>query len=258
MALSNKIILGCSLFALVALQSVKSQDFENLDQILNDSIWRMNNFDFNQPLKSQLLPLDSILLIAIDNNPQIAAEEAYVAQASSNVKNTKKLWMNNIYGTAGYNGGNQSIIFNSADEFDQTNNLTNGYRWGLNVRLPLYEVFGRKDQVNMMKAQLKASQNQLEVAELRLQQNVIEAYFNLLNSQELLKSRGEDHQTQQSNLELARVAMLKGDIEMDEYSRVYTLATNSEAFYLESKQRFYTAFFMFETVVGVDINFLKR
>jgi outer membrane protein TolC len=185
-------------------------------------------------------------------------EEALIEKSERNVENTKRLWMNNIYGSAGYNGGNQSIILNQTEAINESNNITNGYRWGVNVRLPLYELFGRKSQVKMIQAELEASNKQYEIRALEVQQLVIEAYFGLINSQELVRSRLRDYQTQSSNLELARIELLKGNIEMSQFAGFSNVATNSESAYLNAKQQFYTAFYLFETVVGVDINLLKR
>ncbi|MAX81063.1 MAG: hypothetical protein CL843_12930 [Crocinitomicaceae bacterium] len=237
----------------------KAQDFDNFSrEMIYDTLWSHGNFDFNKPLKDQLLPLDTILIIAIENHPKMKFEEALIERSEYNLKNTKRLWMNNLYGTVGYNGGNQSIILNNSETSDESSNLTNGYRWGINLRLPLYELMGRPAQVKMMNAELDASQRQYEARALDLQKTVIQAYFDLLNAQELVESRGADMETQASNLEMAQIEMIQGNLEMDTYARIYNMSTNTKAIYLEAKQRFYTAFYAFETIVGVDINLLKR
>lgn len=236
-----------------------AQDFEGRSMSLaNDSLWSHGSFDFNKSLKEQLLSLDSIIIIAIENNPQVQFEEALVERSEHNVENTKRLWLNNIYGSAGYNGGNQSIILNQTEAINESSNITNGYRWGVNVRIPLYELFGRKSQVKMMQAEFEASHKQYEVRALEVQQQVIKAYFDLINSQELVRTRLRDYQTQASNLELARIELMKGNLEMSEFARFSNVATNSESTFLNAKQQFYTAFYVFETVVGVEITLLKR
>ena len=110
----------------------------------------------------------------------------------------------------------------------------------------------------MIQAELDASNKQYEVRALEVQQLVIQAYFDLINSQELVRSRLRDYQTQASNLELARIELLKGNIEMSQFAGFSNVASNSESAYLNAKQQFYTSFYVFETVVGVDINLLKR
>ena len=74
----------------------KAQDFDNFSrEMIYDTLWSHGNFDFNKPLKDQLLPLDTILIIAIENHPKMKFEEALIERSEYNLKNTKRLWMNN-------------------------------------------------------------------------------------------------------------------------------------------------------------------
>lgn len=96
--------------------------------------------NIQEELSEQLLPLDSIVKIALKNSPTLRANDAMIAKTEHQVNVDRYSWMNGMIPFVNVTGGNQDLILQSNSGLGQTQSstLSNGVAFGLNLRLPLY------------------------------------------------------------------------------------------------------------------------
>jgi outer membrane protein TolC len=218
--------------------------------------------DEQKELQQQMIPLDSILELAVSNSPSVKFQNDLIESAKSQLEFTKKLWTNNVVGFVNYSAGNQSIV--SADNQTpgalSTSNVTSGLRVGVQLNLPLYELVGRKSRIKIYKHDLNSTINKKDESIQELKKEVILQYYNLLYSSNLLTIRSESKQSTISEYAIAEKQFRDGIIDIGELSRLKTIEVNARADYEEAKRQFSTYYNQFEVLVGVPFQqlILKR
>ncbi|HVW95307.1 MAG TPA: TolC family protein [Mucilaginibacter sp.] len=211
-------------------------------------------------LQEQLIPLDSIVSIAIQKSPAVNFQEDLVKSAESQLEFSKKLWTNNIVGFVNYSAGNQSIV--SADSqtpgTQTSSNITNGLRMGVQINLPLYELVGRKSRIKIYKYDLHSTVNKRDEAIQELKKEVIRQYYNLLYTSNLLSIRSEAKQSASNQYAIAEKQFKDGIIDVAELSRLKTFDVNARADYEEAKRQFSTQYYQLEVLVGVPFQRLIK
>ena len=208
--------------------------------------------DEQKELQQQMVPLDSILELAVKNSPAVKFQGDLIESAKSQLEFSKKLWTNNIVGFVNYSVGNQSIV--SADSqspgTQTSSNITNGLRMGIQINLPLYELIGRKSRIKIYKYDLNSTINKKDESVQELKKEVILQYYNLLYASNLLAIRSEAKQSAINQYSIAEKQFRDGIIEIGELSRLKTFDVNARADYEEAKRQFSTYFNQFEILIG--------
>ncbi|TFF34729.1 TolC family protein [Mucilaginibacter psychrotolerans] len=211
-------------------------------------------------LQQQLIPLDNIIDIAVAHSPSVKFQQDLIEAAKSQLNFSKLVWTNNIMGFVNYSSGNQSIISSDSQSAGNlsSSNITNGYRMGVQINLPLYELVGRKSRVNLYKYQLNSTVDKRDETIEALKRNVIQIYYSLLYYNNLLNIRSEAKQSAISQLAVAQKQFKDGIIDIAELSRLKVFEVNARADYEEAKREFSIAYFQIETFVGVPVQQLMR
>lgn len=243
------IIIGLLLYGILANAQVANADKASI--ILPDE---------QADLQSQLLPFDDILTIAIQNSPTVKFQGDLVDNAQAQLEMGRKQWTNNIVGFSNYSGGNQNLITSDNQTAGSTaySNISTGYRVGIQINLPLYELVGRSSRLKSYKSELKSTIDKKDESVLALKQNLIQAYYNLLYYSNLLNIRSEAKQTTINQYEIAQKQFKDGVIDISELSRLKTIEVNARADYEDAKRQFSTYYFGFETMVGVPFQQLLK
>src|ERR1700761_3828756 len=158
-------------FIIVLLLMCNSRSYAQVANAEKDS--GIAVLDEHRDLKSQLLPLDSILAIAVKHSPSVKFQEDLIGSAKAQLEFSRRLWTNNIVGFVNYSGGNQSIV--SADSqtpgSSSSSNITSGLRAGIQINLPLYELVGRKSRLKIYKYELNSTIDKKAETEQAIRQN---------------------------------------------------------------------------------------
>jgi outer membrane protein TolC len=178
-----------------------------------------------------------------------------VKTAAAELDYNKKLWASNVIGFANYSGGNQNIVTNGSATGGtlSSSNVTTGLRVGLQVNLPLIELVGRKPRINSYKNTLNSTISKKAEAEQSIKQLVIDLYYKLIYSGNLLSIRSEAKQSAINQYSIAEKQFKDGIIEIGELSRLKTVEVNARADYEEAKRQFSTNYSEMEPLVGVDV-----
>ncbi len=235
---------------------VRSQDFGGgaEESIFLDTLFD-NSFNLNIDISKQLISLDSIIYIAVNNNPDVLFRNALIKEREHNLRAVKRTWQNNLFGSVDYNTGNQSVLLTGQTE---STNITNGYRAGVSLRLPLYEFFGRRNQINQAKYEIEASNQEKRRAVMETKQLITSNYYDVVFAQRVLRSSSNNIQTQQIALEIAERQFKQGGIPIGEYSRVMNQFNIAQQQFQASLKSFYSAYYNFEIIVGVPMVQLRK
>ena len=216
-------------------------------------------FDFDKDLSQQMQPLDSVLKYAILYSPSLKFEDAAIEKAMYNLKYTRYLWMNGITGFYNYSFGNQTNL-NSVDNNSAilNNSLGLGYRYGVNVVIPLTEFFGRPNRMKQLKSEHEMAIQKREERLIELEQRVIVAYFNLLNAQKQMNIRVQDTESAKLTVEIAMVEMKRGKIHPSELSRLKNIHALAESNLEMSRRDFMIYYYQLESLVGRKLSKFKK
>ncbi|WP_170227092.1 TolC family protein [Luteibaculum oceani] len=213
----------------------------------------------DEPLEEQLLPKDSLIEIAIRNNPDIDVQQKRAEIEWANVKHEKVQWTRNIYGTGFYFQGSQNALVTSTFDANATSSLSNGARYGLTVQLPLYDVVGRKRKIKMAKLAHEAEQLKMDQTQRSVRQEVLIGYNQLISAQKLFFIATEGLQNSNMNLENARNQFESGLITINEFSRILEIQYRMRVDYENARAQFYQSYYQFEIIMGTElVNLVNR
>jgi len=207
-----------------------------------------------------LIPIDSIILIAIQNNPAVKMQEAIVRSGEDQVKYSKSEWMRNISVNFNNSYGNSTFFYTTNETADQlqTQNLNTGYRAGININIPLYEFFGRQHRVNVFKNELLAKDEQRKNTELELARRVIYEYNYTLASHRMMLISSENLQAALMHQEMADKEFHEGVISVGESARITEFASKAKLEFETAKREFFQWYMQLETLLGVRMDTLVR
>ena len=217
--------------------------------------------DVNQDIAVQLLPFDDVMKIAVSHSPAIKYQNEVTNGLNSAYQGSKVQILQNIAGFGNYSTGNQAIVSSgnaSITGRDALGQLSNGYRVGVDVRLPIYELFGRKHQVRQAYSNYRASIIQKDIIELQLKEQLIGIYQDMITTQQMLKALLLDEQASLTALRVAEVEIQKGRITADAMAMVTSRYVQAKTASEQAKGNFLKNVHYFEALVGVPIQRLKR
>ncbi|MCY7358291.1 MAG: TolC family protein [Rudanella sp.] len=223
----------------------------------------MNNdttfLDVDQDIAVQLMPFDDLVRIAATYSPVVKYQAEVINSLNSGRSLSKVQILQNASGFVNYSGGNQTLLTMGVNQRgDQLGQIANGYRVGVDLRVSLYDIVGRKHQIKQAEANYRASVVQKDIVELQLRREMITVYQDMITAQQVLKYRLMDEQSALASLRIAESENQKGRIT----SEVFATATNR---YVETKViteqvkgDFLKNVHQFESLVGVPIQRMKR
>jgi len=226
------------------------------------SVGMMNDttfLDVDQDIAVQLMLFDDLVRIALSYSPIMKYQGEIINSLNSGRNLAKVQILQNASGFANYSGGNQSLVTMGLNQRgDQLGQIANGYRAGVDLRISLYDLFGRKHLLKQADANYRASIVQKDIIELQLRREMITIYQDMITAQQVLKYRLMDEQSALAALRIIEAENQKGRVT----SEVFATATNR---YVETKViteqvkgDFLKNVHQFESLVGVPIQRMKR
>jgi outer membrane protein TolC len=180
---------------------------------------------------------------------------------------SKVLILQNATGFGNYAGGNQTILATGGTSAatggparlgETIGQIANGYRVGVDVRISLYDLFGRKHQIREAQANYRASVLQKETIEMQLKRELITIYQDMITAQQVLKLRLIDEQASLAAYRIAEVELQKGRVNADILASATSRYIETKSAAEQVKGDFLKNVRYFETLVGVPIQRLKR
>jgi len=205
--------------------------------------------NLNRPIADQLPPLDSLISMAVSYNPTVRLNQELEGVAADRVKLEKNSWTSLIRGYYDYSSGNQSLVVTGLQSND-INNLTNGYRAGINISLPLSELANRKTRIRLQRQELAATEYKTQEVEIEVARLVIDEYNNIITGQQLMRNQSEMVELAKSNFKIAEMDYKTGNMEGAVFIRNAEILNIAQAGYENAKKEFSIAVQKLELLVG--------
>lgn len=209
--------------------------------------------DLNRSIAEQLPSLDSLISMAISHHPTVKLNQELVGVAADRVKLEKNSWTEMVRGYYDYSTGNQSLVVTGLQNND-INNLTNGYRTGVNISLPLYQLTTRKTRVRIQQQELAATEYKTQEVEIEVARLVIEEYNNVIAGQRLMKSQSEMVELSKSNFQIAEAEYKTGNMERAVFIRNAEILNIAQATYENARKDFFIAVQKLELLIGSPLS----
>ncbi len=209
--------------------------------------------DLNRPLSEQLPPLDSLIAMAVAHNPTVKLNQELVAVAADRVRLERNSWTEMVRGYYDYSVGNQSLVVTGLQNND-INNLTNGYRAGVNISLPLYQLTTRKTRIRLQQQELAATEYKTQEVEIEVARLVIEEYNNVIAGQKLMINQYEMVELAKSNFQIAEAEYKTGNMEGAVFIRNAEILNIARANYENARKEFFIAVQKLELLIGSPLS----
>lgn len=208
-------------------------------------------------LEEKLPGLDTLIQVAMKHSPYVKYNQAVVENTEEQVVLARRFWHNNVSAFANYSGGNQRLLLGGGNG-DGQNNLLNGYRYGVNVNIPLSTITTRRPRISAAEATYRAAKFDKEKTELELRTQIIKEYYDLLAAQNILKIKGMGKENSLLRHEIAEQKFTEGSLSLEDYTDVGESMIRAETEYEEAKRNFFTEFRQFEQLLGMSLKNLMR
>jgi outer membrane protein TolC len=205
-------------------------------------------------LDLRIPPLDTLIAFAQRNSPNIKSQEALMRKNTFMIKSEKQQWTDALATdiTAGF--GDQSLLVQQpTGEITNFNNFNNGYRVGATLRISLYDLFGRKNEVGMAVSEFEESRHRKDMIAQELASDVTHIYYALIASQNILKIKSEAKQATSINRSMAEKEFNEANIPVAELSRIIEISSKAATEYEVVKQEFYRNIKILENLVGIKL-----
>ncbi len=210
-----------------------------------------------QDLETQLPSLDNIILVAIETSPYIKVEDASIKARKQEIHLARKDWQKDIQAFGNYATGDQKFGVTYGD-FNRQTNFLNGYRVGINVSVPLFDITARHNRIRFSKAELEMAERNRDRVIIELKRQIAAEYNNLLAAQTLLKIRSEGLQNAQLVYQMAEKQFKEGTISLEDYSSVSNNLFMAESNFEIARKDYNTVYKQFEYLIGVSIGSLIK
>lgn len=191
------------------------------------------DFDIDQDLSDQLLSYEELYQLALTYSPLLKFETESATAMNAMYRLSRIQILQNLNGFANASTGNQGIVSFSPLGVDNTGQIANGYRAGVNVQMSLYDLFGRNQLIRQARANYNAALLRRDVTAQALQRDLITIYQDLLTSQRVYRIRLDDVAISYTSLQMAEVESKQGRLLADNYasasSRYAQAKTQAEA-----------------------------
>jgi outer membrane protein TolC len=223
------------------------------DTAVNSAVW-VPKYDLEQ----ELISLDEIIVIAIENSPYIKYDIALISREKYSLRMTQMDWLGRVSAIGMYSAGNQQIAYGNLNQGATSTNILNGYRYGVNVNIPLSEFTSRGPKIKAGRAELDAAKFKREQTELNLRRQVIQEYNSLVGAEKLLKIKNEGRENARLTYQMAEKQFREGGIQLADMTHANDALMNAEGAHLMAITEYKIMFLSFEELIGVKLSTLKR
>ncbi|QHT68492.1 TolC family protein [Rhodocytophaga rosea] len=199
-------------------------------------------------------PLDTLIAYALRTSPTLKMQESLMRKNSYLIKSEKSRWADAIATdiTAGF--GNQSLLVQQpTGDITNFNNFNNGYRVGATLRISMYDLFGRKNEVGMAVSEYEESRHKKDMLAKEIVSEVTSLYYILIASKNIMQIKSEAKHATALNRNMAEKEFNEANIHVAELSRIIEISSKAATEYEIAKQELYKNIRIMENIVGVKL-----
>jgi outer membrane protein TolC len=241
----NKLLLSC-LLVISLIPIIHAQ-----------SLTAISGFDLSRDLQEQLPPIDTLMKIAHEQSPMVLKFTTKSLAEKQKIALAKKTWGNHLQIFSNYSTGNQGLLLSGTTSSDVTT-ITNGYRAGINVSVPLNEFMTRRDRIRLAQAEYESANWQTIEAIKLVDMQIVTTYQKLLLAHKQVRANLEFSEKAAISEKLAEQQMHDNQIKLSEYTSICEIRTLSDNRLFESENNFYEMYSNLELLLGVHLISLKK
>tara|TARA_B100000809_G_scaffold169704_1_gene167075 strand:- start:24019 stop:24768 length:750 start_codon:yes stop_codon:yes gene_type:complete len=224
----------------------RAQDSEDLGSI-----------DFSYSL---LIPkLNVVIESVLKHNAMLNFRKKHIGVQQSVLKSEKLYWTRNFgiqgdtrYGTI----NNFSTITGNTSTIDlATNQIQLNYGIGLYLKLPIFDVVNRKNQIRLAELEVDEAVEMAKFQKQEIIQTVIRIYNDLLLKRKLLEIRSRRLGDGRVNMQMVEKEFRNGVVPLSEYVRITGITIDMEADYETAMFEFISAKQSLEYMAGFAFDF---
>lgn len=212
----------------------------------------LNKIKPGKNLADQLPPLDTLIKMAIEYHPSIKVNDELVSSAEERVAVEHKNWLNWISPYGNYSFGNQTIITAGSSPSD-LGRISNGYRVGVNIGLPLGDLLSKKNRKALQEHELKATAYKRDEVKLIVSEVVITAYNAVLFNHRMLSIRYEMVEKAKLNVQLAESEFKINNTTASAYIAINQIYTGAISEYETVRRDFMESVQKLELLLGTKL-----
>ena len=205
----------------------------------------------------QLLPLDTLITMAMENSPLVNRLSMGQAQREEEIKIARKGWMQHIALTGGYNYGNVMLADRMATPQEISTafrtNTSATYTVGVSLRLPLSEFATQKNKISIQEYAIKELEYQKEDLQLTIRNEVIQRYNDLHRGLTTIKYQAQKVETNEAAVQVTENHFKTGTASIDQYRMSLDLLSTSKIELEKTKSDTWYALKSLEQIVGNSI-----
>lgn len=210
-------------------------------------------------ISKKLPPLDTLIAMAREYSPFIKVTESEQQYRDGVVSAEQRAWLEYINLEAGYNYGIFDNLSNSqiaGDPQSQTLFSTEQSRYnvGVSLRLPLSAIINRRARILSAKGEAEKARFETQVAEVELEQKVVELYNDLLKHHRMFFISGSIVDNFRVQSIRAEKDFANGVINVTEYTRLQQMMNQATMNFELQRSEFVGSVMALQSIVGADLN----
>ncbi|MCX6240476.1 MAG: TolC family protein [Bacteroidetes bacterium] len=216
-----------------------------------------------EDITQRIPPLSDLIDSAIVHAPLLKYYDADIAEWRYKVKTASRFWMRNFYIDASIqNDFWNSYTDNSSDKINwnpQWSNQNN-YRGiaGVSLRLPMEDLWDRKNQVKTATKEIEKSMAQKENQIVELRQQIITQYNQLSVNQKILKNANESVIAGAMNKEMGDKEFINGQNTLYDLAYIMEMYRVAIYNYETSRNAFYNSYMILQELCGFKFNVINK
>lgn len=223
-----------------------------LAQIQSQESMATSTSEYNLP------PLKVVIDSVLKRNGMVRFRKNHVELVASKVKSETIYWTRNLgmiadtrYGT--FNNSSLNSLEGTSTVFNSNTRQLN-YGVGLYLKIPVFDLLNRKNQITAAKMELEESKSMVQFQEEEVRQTTIKFYQDLVIKQRLLQIKSESLANAKVNFQMVEKEFKNGIVSVSEYVRISGISTNMETDYEQAKSDYLVAKQILEDMAGFVFN----
>ncbi len=202
--------------------------------------------------------LEDLIQAAWDNHGMVSLRKNEIEVKEADLKMKKRDWTKNL----GIEGSSRYGTFNNfsqnTNDIGSVNLVSNSvqfnYGFGVFARIPVFDVYNRKNSVKQANAEVTIAENLFKAQKDEVKELVIVSYQDLILKQKLLKIQSQNYSDAQVNLEMANKEYTNGALDLYEFIRISDLTAGITSEFERAKSAFVLSKAVLEHLTGLTIN----
>lgn len=199
-------------------------------------------------------PLTVLIDSALKHNAAVRYRNLEIEVRTLNVTTQRNILLRNMGVQADSRYGTIDAFSTNANGV--TSNIANttsrqvNYAAGVYVKIPIFDLVNRKNQIKQAKAELEEAKNLAATQEDDIRQIVIKQYQEVLLRQKLLSIKSQNLGSATVNMEMVEKEFRNGVIPITEYVRLSDMTARIQSDYETAKSEFLLSKQLLENTVG--------